>query len=703
MMTNPLFSTSLPRRRWLRATGLIGTGAVTTGWLWHQFVSPSIANRRYPTTIETARHTIRAAMDKRDVSSASVALIDGGRIVWQEAFGHIDQSRKKAASPATLFAMGSISKLIAAIAALRLVDRGLLSLDAPIKQYMPGFRMASEASERITARMLLIHSSGLASTDGRNLFTQTPAPGYAKQLLKTLSGTRLKYPPGEMAVYCNDDFTLLESLIESISGKPYARFIADEFFTPLRMQQSRFPLELIPSGSYAPPYVGSTMQPQECINAYASGGLYSTPTELAELAAVLIQGGVHNGHALLSSRAMSEFFANQHMHLQCNPLNQAPGLGWDSVAHPAFAARGIQALHKDGQTAFFSSQFFLLPKEELAFLIVGASPDFGTEEIAIQTLLNALTEKGFSARNVTAQPNAPTRIEALRPLPEGVAYYASNYGLLRVQSSGTAATVNITTRQDSQWNALRDRSPPGDNSAANTATGTPHPSYAQIHDGGRDYLIRRREKPTGEVDIEMLGQKITPGLPTPHAWEKRTNRKWLCVNDHPQSILLLFGSPLFTLTQLPELPGYLFAGYKRTILQIIKPADGSERAETVVQIPGRTGSNIDDVSIEKRKGEEWLRFGSFLYRPFESVPELRAGANTQRIGTEQLAEWCRIPSQTTVSISGARHWHVFDEGMVLVASGDAQASQLPPQQTPSYLILFADAGTQIRLECLSAT
>lgn len=698
MMTAPLFSTSLSRRRWLRATGLIGTGVVTTGWLWHQFVSPSIANRNYPITIKTARQTILAAMDKRDVSSASVALIDGGRTVWQEAFGYIDKSREKAASPATLFAMGSISKLIAAIAALRLVDRGLLSLDAPIKQYMPGFRMTSAASERITARMLLIHSSGLASTDGRNLFTLIPAPGYAKQLLKTLNGTRLKYPPGEMAVYCNDDFTLLENLIESISGKTYARFIADELFTPLSMQRSLFPLEPIPSGSYAPPYVGNTIQPQECINAYASGGLYSTPTELAELAAMLIQGGVHNNHTLLSSRAMSEFFADQRLHLQCNPLDQAPGLGWDSVAHPAFAARGIQALHKDGQTAFFSSQFFLLPKEELALLIVGASPDFGTEEIAIQTLLNALTEKGYSARNVTAQPNAPARIEALRPPPEGITYYASNYGLLRVQSNGTA-TVNIATRQGSQWNAIRDNLQPADNNATNT----PHPSYAQIHDGGRDYLIRRREKPTGEVDIEMLGQKIPPGLPIPHAWEKRTNRKWLCVNDHPQSILLLFGSPLFTLTHLPELPGYLFAGYKRTILQIVKPADGGERAETVVQIPGRTGSNIDDVSIEKRKGEEWLRFGSFLYRPLESIPELRTGTYTQLIGPEQLAEWCRIPSQTIVSISGARHWHVFNEDMALVASGDAQPSQLSPHQTPTYLILFADASSQIRLDCLSAT
>lgn len=698
--TPPLQELRPARRKWLRAAGLLGAGSIAAAWLGQKLTEAPPPDLRYARTIDAARSAIRAAMAKSGVASASVALVDDGQIAWQEAFGYVDKARGIAPSTTTMFAVGSLSKLVAGIATLILVDRRQIDLDTPVIHYLRDFRMASPAYRNITVRMLLIHSSGLAGTDGRNLFTQVPVPGYAAQVQESLRTTRLKTPPGEMAVYCNDGFTLLEGIIQSVSGKPYVQFIQDELFTPLGMSHSHFPVRLFPAGSFAPAYMGDTTLPQECVNAYASGALYSTPSDLARLAAQLMGDGRSGGRPLLSPTAIQELYKDQGNQLRTNPLGQSPGLGWDSVAHRAFAARHIKALHKDGQTAFYSSQFFLLPAERLALILTGSSPDYGAEALAVQVLLDALTEKGRPAQsNPTPALSPPT----LPPLDgAGLAgYYASNYGVFRVQAD-QGQDLEIATYREPQWNAVASglkHAPDG--TWISTAGSSPR-TFALLHDSGRDYLVERLAKNLdGEPRLEVLGQRVEQSVPLAPQWRQRAGRKWLCVNDHPQSILLKMGGPLFTLQTLPALPGYLFAGYKRSIFQLVKPDRlDAGRADSVIRIPGRTGSNIDDVRIERRHGEEWLHFGSFLYRPFETVVELTGGDSTHAIGSEGLAEWRRIPAGATLSVAGARAWLVFSEAMELVsASTDEQEGHLPALGKPSYLMLFADAGKQVQVGC----
>lgn len=688
------------RRQWLRTAGLLGAGSIAAAWLGRKITEAPPPRLRYARTIEAARHAIREAMAKSGVASVSVALVDGEQIAWQEVFGHADKARGIAPSATTMFAVGSISKLVAGIATLILVDRRQIDLDTPVVRYLRDFRMASPAYRDITVRMLLIHSSGLAGTDGRNLFTQIPVPGYAVQVQESLLTTRLKYPPGEMAIYCNDGFTLLEGIIQSVTGKPYVQFIQDELLAPLGMSHSHFPLQAFPAGSFALAYLGDTALPQECVNAYASGALYSTPTDLARLAAMLLNGGTSGRRSLLSPAAMAELHKNQGSHVRTNPLGQALGLGWDSVAHPAFEAQNIKALHKDGQTAFYSSQFFLLPVERLALILTGSSPDYGGETLAVKVLFDALTERGLAeppdTRSAPSQP-------PLSPLDGAgiIGYYASNYSIFRIQAD-QGTDLEIATYRNLQWSSVAaglKRAPDG---TWITSTGLPSRTFAVLHDSGRDYLVERLAKSlTGEPRVEVLGQRIKQNAPLAHHWQQRTGRKWLCVNDHPQSILLKTGGPLFTLQALPALPGYLFAGYKRSIFQIIRPdRHDAGRADSVIQIPGRTGSNIDDVRIERRQGEEWLHFGSFLYCPLETVPELDSGNSTHAIGADGLAEWRRIPAGATVSIAGARYWRVFNEAMELVAaSTDEQEGHPSTLGSLSYLMLFADTDEQIQLKC----
>lgn len=120
-----------------------------------------------------------------------------------------------------MYGIGSVSKVFAAMAAMKLVDQGKIDLDAPLVQYLPDFRMAAPEYPQITVRMLLNHSAGFAGTDYRNGFTNAPVPGYAAQVQQALATQRLKHQPGEMAVYCNDCFTMIEPLVAAVSGQPY--------------------------------------------------------------------------------------------------------------------------------------------------------------------------------------------------------------------------------------------------------------------------------------------------------------------------------------------------------------------------------------------------------------------------------------------------------------------------------------------------
>ncbi|HMQ13995.1 MAG TPA: serine hydrolase domain-containing protein, partial [Candidatus Competibacter phosphatis] len=109
----------------------------------------------YAETIVDGRVAVRQALVDTDTPSASVALIDGDRIVWSETFGYIDKATLTAPSPTTMYGIGSVSKVFAAMAAMKLVDQGKIDLDAPLVQYLPDFRMAAPEYPQITVRMLL--------------------------------------------------------------------------------------------------------------------------------------------------------------------------------------------------------------------------------------------------------------------------------------------------------------------------------------------------------------------------------------------------------------------------------------------------------------------------------------------------------------------------------------------------------------------
>ncbi len=197
----------------------------------------------YAATIAACRAEIlkELAGSESNTTTVSVALVDEERLLWAEAFGSIDRTGGVAPTTETLFCIASCSKVIAAIAAMILVDRGVIELDAPLVRYMTDFRMANDQPWRdITIRMLLNHTSGLPGIHFPNLITIVPFPGYAAQVRDMLAAERLKHAPGEMSVYGNDGFLLIELLVPAVTGQPYTKFVEQDILEPLGMDRSRF-------------------------------------------------------------------------------------------------------------------------------------------------------------------------------------------------------------------------------------------------------------------------------------------------------------------------------------------------------------------------------------------------------------------------------------------------------------------------------
>ena len=143
----------LSRRRILQ---LASTGALLGAW--SPAAQAETPNSHYADAIERSRRQVLEVLDKTATPSATVALVKRDGVVWSEAFGFVDKLARQRANTDTLFCIGSCSKVIAAAAVMKLAERKLLELDAPIVEYLSDFSMASPDYDQVTVRMLsLIH------------------------------------------------------------------------------------------------------------------------------------------------------------------------------------------------------------------------------------------------------------------------------------------------------------------------------------------------------------------------------------------------------------------------------------------------------------------------------------------------------------------------------------------------------------------
>jgi CubicO group peptidase (beta-lactamase class C family) len=187
-------------------------------------------------SLATASSTLQQRLDETraayDVPGASLAVLKDGD-VSTAASGVLNLDTGVEATVDSLFQIGSITKVWTTTVIMQLVDEGLVELDAPLRTYIPDFRVADEAvSEAVTIRHLLTHSSGI---DGDN-FTDTGRGDDAlERYVASCATLRQVHPLGATMSYCNTGFTLLGRVIEVVTGEVWDAAIRARLFEPLEL------------------------------------------------------------------------------------------------------------------------------------------------------------------------------------------------------------------------------------------------------------------------------------------------------------------------------------------------------------------------------------------------------------------------------------------------------------------------------------
>ncbi len=244
---------------------------------------------------EHATHTLADQMKELNVPGVSIAVIHEGGIEWARGFG-VRSMGGPPVTADTMFQAGSISKPLAAMAALRLVQQGKLSLDTDVNTYLTGWKLPSDpvtAGKPITLRELLTHTAGMTVHGFPGYATNEPVP----QLMQVLNGEkpantpaiRSEAAPGMNWKYSGGGYTIMQQVLIDVTGQPFPKLMHDSVLAPISMKQSTYeqPLPQAFQEFAATPYHGDGKPVEGGAHTYpemAAAGLWTTPTDLARYA-----------------------------------------------------------------------------------------------------------------------------------------------------------------------------------------------------------------------------------------------------------------------------------------------------------------------------------------------------------------------------------------------------------------------------------
>ncbi len=333
---------------------------------------------------EPERYTLPDRMDHYRVPGVSLAVLEEGRIAWVGSYGVTDAVTLEPVTPETLFQAASISKPVAAIAALRLVQDGILELDVPVNRYLRGWQIHDfTASHLVTLRHLLTHTGGLTVHGFPGYARDQPLPSVVDILdggpLANTGPVRADTMPESLWRYSGGGYTVLQKLLEDVTGKPFPALLRELVLDPTAMTLSSYEQPLPPERErYASRGHLSTGSPVEggwhLYPEMAAAGLWTNATELARLALEVQAAWRGETHRILSP-AMAR--------TMLTPRMGGWGLGFTILEE------GAPRFAHGGSNHGFKAQFLAF-REEGRGVVVMTNGDQGTR--LAQEVIQAVAE-----------------------------------------------------------------------------------------------------------------------------------------------------------------------------------------------------------------------------------------------------------------------------------------------------------------------
>lgn len=272
---------------------------------------------------EKVDEVVSAEMEKHHITGLSLAIIEKGEIARARSYGFTDQVGKMPVTTSTLFQAGSVSKPVAALGALRLVEQGKLSLDEGVNRFLTTWKVPENdltKDQKVTLRRLLSHSAGL---------TVHGFPGYAAgkpvpTLVQILDGAkpantaaiRVDVIPGSRWRYSGGGYTVMQQMLIDVTGKPFPQFMREAVLGPLGMGSSTYEQPL-PDGLVARAATGYYANGKEVEGRrhiypeMAAAGLWTTASDLARLAIGIQKALAGDANPVLSQSMARQMLTDQ--------------------------------------------------------------------------------------------------------------------------------------------------------------------------------------------------------------------------------------------------------------------------------------------------------------------------------------------------------------------------------------------------------
>ena len=289
-----------------------------------------------PAPIDAALATVHACTEVCALSQAGKPMVAGavtlfvhdGVIVTRDAYGYalrysdanfteLPPAQRVPMRTDTIFDMASVTKLFTTIIVMQLAEQGVLDVDAPVAPYLPEFGVNGKAG--ITIKQMLTHTSGLVPT----LELWRDYPNKAARIKAVMDVTPIN-PPGTAYVYSDLNLITLGVLAERMTGKPLDVLVRERVTQPLHMVDTGYnPSPALIGRIAATEDVEYTNPPRGIVrgqvhdeNANSFGGvaghagIFSTADDMAIIGQMLLNGGIYDGHRILSEATVKEMLVN---------------------------------------------------------------------------------------------------------------------------------------------------------------------------------------------------------------------------------------------------------------------------------------------------------------------------------------------------------------------------------------------------------
>ncbi len=292
--------------------------------------------------------------------NGSVLIGQQGKILYERYFGHANRETGIKLQPETSIQLASISKTFTATAVLFLHQHNYLSIDDPVRTYLPEFPYPD-----VTVRMLLNHRSGVLDYQkwpSGYIRSQT-APLSNEEMLNIMARhkPRLEFKPDTRFKYSNSNYALLANIIERVTEMKYGDFMRSYIFEPLGMGNTfvYYPKEGLPSNASYNYRHNWARWP----NNYADGvmgdkGIFSTPRDMYRWDQSFYQ------NKLLKPEIVELAY------MPCSfekPGMRNYGLGWRMLCYPS----GNQVIYHNGWWHGNNTVFYRFIKENMTIIVLG--------------------------------------------------------------------------------------------------------------------------------------------------------------------------------------------------------------------------------------------------------------------------------------------------------------------------------------------